>query len=218
MYYVGYCQSYANFSWALSRLVLYSNFLRADTCSSKLLCCSCLLNDVCIPDQNNMDECIELWFPSNYASRSTIGSHIFLFRQFELISIFFCLDCAVPGWWAPLHAFPFHLIIVLDLNEMFIWELMAAICIAIDPNSKRHAMHTACRDMIYFFFHPSVPHSSSCFCFKYLLSVAISGCGTTCCYCMIMTACLTKQIFNFNPFLAKTEFVNGNVVLSHPIK
>ena len=94
---------------------------------------------------------------------------------------------------------------------------MAAICIAIDPNSKRHAMHTACRDMIYFFFHPSVPHSSSCFCFKYLLSVAISGCGTTCCYCMIMTACLTKQIFNFNPFLAKTEFVNGKVVLSHPI-
>jgi len=131
---------------------------------------------------------------------------------------FFCLDCAVPGWWAPLHAFPFHLIIVLDLNEMLIWELMAAICIAIDPNSKRHAMHTACRDMIYFFFHPSVPHSSSCFCFKYLLSVAISGCGTTCCYCMIMTACLTKQIFNFNPFLAETEFVNGNVVLSHPIK
>ena len=68
------------------------------------------------------------------------------------------------------------------------------------------------------FSHPSMPHSSSCFCFKYLLSVAISGCGTTCCYCMIMTACLTKQIFNFSPFLAETEFVNGNVVLSHPIK
>ena len=151
MYYVGSCQSYANFSWASSRLALCSNFLCADTCSSKLLCCSCLLNDICIPEQNNLDECIAMWFPSNYASRSTIASHIFLFRQFELISIFFCLDCAVPGWWAPLHAFPFHLIIVLDLNEMFIWELMAAICIAIDPNSKRHAMHTACRDMIYFF-------------------------------------------------------------------
>jgi len=89
MYYVGYCQSYANFSWASSRLALYSNFLCADTCSSKLLCCSCLLNDICIPEQNNLDECIAMWFPSNYASRSTIGSHIFLFRQFELISIFF---------------------------------------------------------------------------------------------------------------------------------
>jgi len=176
MYYVGSCQSYANFSWASSRLALCSNFLCADTCSSKLLCCSCLLNDVCIPGQNNLDECIAMWFPSNYASRYTIGSYLFFL---------FGLRCS---WLVgSIACFPFHLIIVLDLNEMFIWELMAAICIAIDPNSKRHAMHTACRDMIYFFFHPSVPHSSSCFCFKYLLSVAISGCGTTCCYCMIMT-------------------------------